>query len=80
MNEVPETVLPGEYSAAVEAGVREAALHGVFAGHELTDVKATLIGGSYHAHVANSMVFQVAGSMAFQEAAKKVQRYCLNRG
>lgn len=71
VNEVSDALLPAEYAAAAEAGVREAALAGVLFGYEVTDVRATLIDGSFHETDSNSMAFQIAGAMAFKEAAKK---------
>ena len=71
VNEVPHGLLPGEYAAAAETGVHEAALGGVLFGHEVVDVKATLIDGSFHETDSNPMAFQIAGSMAFKEAARK---------
>jgi elongation factor G len=70
-NQLPETQLPGEYAAAVEAGIGEAACGGVLFGYEIVDVKATLIDASYHETDSNAMAFQIAGAMAFKEAAKK---------
>ena len=71
LNEVPEAVLPGEYADAAETGIREAALGGVLFGHEVAYVRATLIDGSFHETDSNPTAFQIAGSMAFKEAAKK---------
>jgi elongation factor G len=70
-NELPVAMLPGEFAAAAEMGIRQAAFAGVLHGHEVTDVKVTLIGGSFHEIDSNPMAFQIAGSMAFKEAAKK---------
>jgi elongation factor G len=71
VNEVPFALLPEVYAAAAEAGVHEAALGGVLFGYEVTAVKATLIDGSFHEADSNPMAFQIAGAMAFKEAAKK---------
>ena len=71
VNEVPEGLLPGEYASAAEAGIRDAALGGVLFGYEITDVKATLIDGSFHETDSNPIAFQIAGSMAFKEATRK---------
>lgn len=71
LNELPVAMLPVEFAAAAEMGIRQAARVGVLCGHEVTAVKATLIGGSFHETDSNPMAFQIAGSMAFKEAAKK---------
>jgi elongation factor G len=70
-NEVPESVLPGEYVAAAETGIRETTLDGVLFGHEIADAKATLFDGSYHETDSNLMAYQIAGAMAFKDAARK---------
>ena len=70
-NELPESTLPSEYAVAAERGVREAAFSGVLFGYEVTDVKVTLIDASHHEMDSNPMAFQIAGSLAFKEAAKK---------
>ena len=76
-NEVPQALLPSEYAAAAEAGVRKAALSGVFFGHEVTDVKATLFDASYHEADSNSGAFFIAGMAAFKMAAKKSNPWLL---
>jgi elongation factor G len=70
-NELPDSLLPDEYAIAAEAGVREAASGGVVFGHELVDLEATLFDASFHDTDSNAMAFQIAGSMAFKEAARK---------
>jgi elongation factor G len=44
---------------------------GVLAGHEMVDLRAVLFDGSYHDVDSNEMAFQIAGSMAFTEVARK---------
>lgn len=63
--------IPREYIPAVEKGIREAMDKGVLAGYPVVDVKATLFDGSYHEVDSSEFAFKIAGSMAFQDAAKK---------
>ena len=63
--------IPKEYIPAVEKGVREAMDKGVLAGYRLVDAKVTLKDGSYHEVDSSELAFKIAGSMAFQEAARK---------
>ena len=63
--------IPKEYIPAVGKGVKEALLRGIQAGYPVVDVKVTLYDGSYHDVDSSEMAFQIAGSMAFQEAARR---------
>lgn len=64
-------VIPREYIPAVEKGVIEAAESGVLAGYPMTDLKVTLVGGSYHEVDSSEMAFKMAGIMGFKEGAEK---------
>ena len=64
-------VIPKEFIAPVEKGVREAADGGILAGYPATDIKVRLYDGSFHEVDSNDMGFKMAGSMAFREGALK---------
>jgi len=61
---IPRSVLP-----AVRDGVREAMDAGLLAGYPLTDVRVTLIGGSYQESESTPLAFKIAALMAFKDAA-----------
>lgn len=63
--------IPKEYIPAVKKGVMEAAESGVLGGYPVTDVKVTLIDGSFHEVDSSELAFKVAGSMAFKEGMEK---------
>jgi elongation factor G len=63
--------IPREYIKPVEEGVKEAMQNGVVAGYPVVDVKVKLYDGSYHDVDSSEMAFKIAGSMAFQDVAKK---------
>ena len=69
--EVKGGAIPKEYFHAIEKGVREAADRGVVAGYPILDSKIILYDGSYHDVDSSEAAFKIAGSMAFQVAAKK---------
>lgn len=69
-DEIKQGVIPQEFIPSVEKGMKEAMNKGVVAGYPMVDIKASLFDGSYHEVDSSDMAFQVAGSMAFQEAAK----------
>jgi elongation factor G len=71
VNDIKGGVVPREYIKPIEQGILEALQGGVLAGYEIVDVKVTLFDGSYHDVDSNEMAFQIAGSMAFKEAARK---------
>jgi elongation factor G len=71
INDIKGGVVPREYIDPTEQGIREALQGGVLAGYEIVDVKATLFDGSFHDVNSNEIAFQIAGSMAFKEAARK---------
>ena len=63
--------VPKEYIPAIEKGVMEAAETGVLAGFGMTDLKVTLIDGSYHEVDSNEMAFKMAAIFCFKEAVTK---------
>ena len=66
-------VIPQEYIPAVEKGIREAMQRGVVAGYPMVDITVNLFDGSYHDVDSSEIAFKIAGSKAFQDAAKKAQ-------
>ena len=71
INKIVGGVIPKEYIPAVDKGIFEASRNGVLAGYPTEDIKVTLKFGSYHDVDSSEMAFKIAGSMAFQAAAKK---------
>jgi elongation factor G len=70
-NDLVGGVIPKEFIPSIEKGVRQAMQRGVLAGYPVIDVKASLFDGSYHDVDSSGPAFEVAASMAFQEAAEK---------
>ncbi len=64
-------VIPREYIAPTEQGIKEAMETGVLAGYPMVDIRVELIDGSYHDVDSSEMAFKIAGSMAFKEAARR---------
>jgi elongation factor G len=63
--------IPREYFKAIENGIKEASQSGVLAGYPVTDLKVTLIDGSYHEVDSSEMAFKMAAVFAFKEAFQK---------
>jgi elongation factor G len=65
--------IPKEFINPTEKGVKEAIDKGVVAGYHMVDVEVELYDGSFHEVDSSEAAFKIAGSMAFQEAAKKAK-------
>ncbi len=72
-NDISGGSIPKEFIKPIEAGIREALERGTLAGYPMVDVKVRLYDGSYHDVDSSEMAFKIAGSLAFQDAAKKAQ-------
>ena len=65
--------VPKQFIPAVEQGIRESLENGPLAGYPIVDVKATLLGGSFHEVDSSDLAFKIAGSMALREGMEKGQ-------
>lgn len=59
--------VPRQYFPAVEKGVRDAMIGGILAGYPITDLKVTLVDGSYHDVDSSEMAFKIAASSALKK-------------
>ncbi len=71
VNEIFGGAVPREYIRPVEAGIRAAMTTGVLAGYPIEDVIVSLYDGSYHEVDSSEGAFQIAGVMAFRNAAQR---------
>jgi elongation factor G len=72
-NETTGGSIPKEFIKPIDQGIQEALTRGVLAGYPIDDVRIELYDGSYHDVDSSEMAFKIAGSMAFQDAAKKAK-------
>jgi elongation factor G len=72
-NDITGGVIPREFIKPIDEGIKEALERGILAGYPMVDVKVRLWDGSFHDVDSSEMAFKIAGSMAFQDAAKKAQ-------
>jgi len=73
LDEIKGGAIPKEFINPTEKGVKEALDKGVVAGYPMVDVEVTLYDGSFHEVDSSEAAFKIAGSMAFQEAAKRAK-------
>ena len=72
-NKTTQGSIPKEFIKPVDEGIKEALTRGVIAGYPIDDVRIELYDGSFHDVDSSEMAFKIAGSMAFQNAAKKAK-------
>ncbi|MBA2258341.1 MAG: elongation factor G [Acidobacteria bacterium] len=72
-NKISGGTIPREFIKPIDEGIKEALTRGVLAGYPVDDVRIELYDGSYHDVDSSEMAFKIAGSMAFQDAAKKAK-------
>jgi len=70
LDEIKGGAIPKEFINPTEKGVKEAIDKGILAGYPVVDVEVTLYDGSFHEVDSSEAAFKIAGSMAFQAAAK----------
>jgi elongation factor G len=68
-NCAPISELPKQHVPAVREGVDEAVERGVLAGFAMTDLRVSIVGGSYHPVDSCDFGYKLAGTKAFVEAA-----------
>ena len=77
LNEIKGGIIPQEFIPAVEKGIKEAMDKGVVAGYPMVDLSCALYDGSFHEVDSSEVAFKIAGSMAFQSAAKRAKAIIL---
>jgi len=73
LDEIKGGAIPKEFINPTEKGVKEALDKGILAGYPVVDVEVALYDGSFHEVDSSEAAFKIAGSMAFQEAARRAK-------
>ena len=76
-NEIVGGAIPREFIKPVDEGIREAMQRGVLGGFPVIGVGVALYDGSFHEVDSSEIAFKVAGSLAFQDAAKRAKAVLL---
>ncbi|MDD4953326.1 MAG: elongation factor G [Candidatus Omnitrophica bacterium] len=63
--------IPREFIPSVREGILGAARSGVLSGYPVTDIKVTLVDGSFHEVDSSEMAFKMAASIALNDALRK---------
>jgi elongation factor G len=77
LDKVTGGAIPKQFIPAVGQGIRESMDNGLLAGYPLVDIKATLVGGSFHEVDSSEMAFKIAGSMALREGVERASAVLL---
>ncbi len=70
-------IIPREFIPAVKEGVFNASNAGILGGYSVTDIKVTLIDGSYHDVDSSELAFKIAAEIAFKEGLRKASSILL---
>jgi elongation factor G len=73
INDIFGGAIPQEFIRPVEEGIQEAMERGLLAGYEMVDIRARLFDGKYHEVDSSELAFKIAGSLAFQNAARNAK-------
>jgi elongation factor G len=73
VNDVPGELIPTRLVEGVLEGVQDASKHGVLAGYPVTDLRVTLIGGTYHDTDSDRRTFSLAARGAFRDGMRKAE-------
>lgn len=71
VNKIFGGAIPREYIPAVNDGVEDTAKSGPLAGYPVTDIKVTLIDGSFHQVDSSEIAFKMAAGIALNEGIKQ---------
>jgi elongation factor G len=63
--------IPREFIPSVKEGIMGSAKSGILSGYPVTDIKVTLIDGSFHEVDSSELAFKMAAAIAFNEGLKK---------
>ncbi|OGX39588.1 MAG: translation elongation factor G [Omnitrophica WOR_2 bacterium RIFCSPLOWO2_01_FULL_41_12] len=76
-DKIKSGAIPREFIPSVKEGVLAAAKSGILSGYPVTDIKTTLIDGSFHEVDSSELAFKMAAGIAFSEGLKKANSILL---
>lgn len=72
-NEISKTVIPKEFFPAIERGIQNSVKSGIIAGYPLHKIRVTLIDGKYRENDSTELAYEVAASLALENALYKAK-------
>ena len=72
-SQIPPENIPAEFIPAIERGVSGSLDSGVLIGFPTTDVRVSLVDGSYHEENSSEQAFGVAAAMALRKALEQAK-------
>jgi len=73
IDEISSEVIPPEFHAVMEEGIRDAALSGAITGYPVVDVTIRMIGGSFREGESTQLGYRIAASTAFSNGCSRAQ-------
>jgi elongation factor G len=70
---IDKELIPDQFLESIKKGIVDSLDSGPLIGYPLTDVKVSLIGGSYHEEESTEMAFGIAAAMAIRRATSEAQ-------
>ncbi len=71
VDDIKGGAIPREFIPSVQKGIQSALDRGPLAGYPVEGIKARLFDGKFHAVDSDQLSFEIAGRMAFREAARR---------
>jgi len=70
-NQASDQALPRQFEKAIEHGIKDGMEVGPMIGYPVTDIKVTVLDGSYHEVDSSDIAFRIAASKGLKEALRK---------
>ncbi|GAB6194419.1 elongation factor G [Desulfocastanea catecholica] len=70
---VEKNMIPDQFLGSIQKGIIDSLDSGPLIGYPMTDIKVSLIGGSYHEEESTEMAFGIAAAMAIRRATAEAQ-------
>jgi elongation factor G len=73
VSKVDQETIPREFLGAIERGIKDTLDSGPLIGYPMTDLRVSLVGGSYHDDESTEMAFGVSAAMAIRRTAAEAK-------